>query len=291
MSFFTLFFIGFMFLVLLAGFFWFFLDSSRKEVLLASRSHDFTDAEASLDIVRDEVNELLFSTESFRKTLYSTLDVLGIENVSNVPRTSAYGEISSLLSVKSESMAEISKLESLRTALDSSVPVLDSFGRKFYGQKELMADIPSIWPLKDVHGRVTLTFGVVPNPFTGFWYIHRGADFGFGLGVPIVATANGTVVKKAYSPDNYGYYIDIQHKYGFKTRYAHMQRQLVSVGQKVSQGEVIGTMGDSGYVTGVHLHYEVMLADHLVDPITFLDIRNDTSLYLVPDLREKFIGE
>ncbi len=103
---------------------------------------------------------------------------------------------------------------------------------------------------------------------------HRGIDLAFGYGVPIMATANGKVVKKEYDPNGFGYYIDIQHNYGFKTRYAHMQRQLVDVGQTVSQGEVIGTMGNSGMSTGPHVHYEVMIGTQLVDPIKFLNMAN-----------------
>ena len=98
----------------------------------------------------------------------------------------------------------------------------------------------------------------------------------FGYGVPILATANGKVVKKDFDTNGFGYYIDVQHGYGFKTRYAHLQRQLVEVGQQVTQGEIIGTMGNSGLSTGPHLHYEVMIGTQLVDPIKFLNMTDNT---------------
>ena len=68
--------------------------------------------------------------------------------------------------------------------------------------------------------------------------------------------------------------MDVQHSYGFKTRYAHMQTVQVTVGQQVSQGDVIGTMGNSGQSTGPHLHYEVMIGTQLVDPVKFLTMSN-----------------
>ena len=177
------------------------------------------------------------------------------------------------------SIAEVNELSSLRVSLDDSVDGLEDIGLVLSNQKELLSDIPTIWPLQDVKGWVTQVFGPSIHPFGHYWYLHRGLDLAFGYGVPIMATANGKVVKKDFDENGFGYYIDIQHKYGFKTRYAHLQRQLVEVGQRITQGEVIGTMGNSGMSTGPHLHYEVMIGTQLVDPFKFLNMTNsDTGL-------------
>ncbi|MDF1567598.1 MAG: M23 family metallopeptidase, partial [Spirochaetaceae bacterium] len=154
------------------------------------------------------------------------------------------------------------------------VSELEDIGLVLAGQKDLLSDIPTIWPLQGVRGWVTQVFGPSIHPFGKYWYLHRGVDLAFGYGVPIMATADGKVVKKEFDPNGFGYYVDIQHRYGFKTRYAHMQRQLVDVGQTISQGDVIGTMGSSGQSTGPHLHYEVMIGTQLVDPIKFLNMTN-----------------
>ena len=275
-SLFTMFFMGVMFLGLLAGFFWFSLDFSGKEVLLAARSRDLADTEANLDVIRDEVGQLVISSGAFKNSLYNTMDMLGLEGISADP-ASGGGDLASLFAVEQadgNTLAEVTDLQSLRVSLDDSVSSLENIGLVLSSQKDLLSDIPTIWPLQGVRGWVTQVFGPSIHPFGKYWYLHRGIDLAFGYGVPIMATANGKVVKKEYDANGFGYYIDIQHNYGFKTRYAHMQRQLVDVGQTVSQREVIGTMGNSGMSTGPHLHYEVMIGTQLVDPIKFLNMAN-----------------
>ena len=88
-------------------------------------------------------------------------------------------------------------------------------------------------------------------------------------GDPIIATANGRVVTAAFDA-SYGYYVVIQHKYGYYTRYAHMSRFIVTKGQTVSQGDVIGYVGNTGVTTGAHLHYEVHIGSEVVDPAEFV---------------------
>jgi len=275
-SLFTLFFMTVLFVGLLAGFFWFSLDFSGKEVLLASKSRDLAESEASLDVIRDEVDLLVSSAGAFKSSLGTTMEILGIEGASSEASTGS-GDLASLFSLEQtdgNTLTEVTDLKTLRVSLDSSVTSLDDIGAVLTSQKDLLSDIPTIWPLQGVRGWVTQVFGPSIHPYGNYWYLHRGIDLAFGYGVPIMATANGKVVKKDFDANGFGYYIDIQHNYGFKTRYAHMQRQLVEVGQTVSQGDVIGTMGSTGLSTGPHVHYEVMIGTQLVDPIKFLNMAN-----------------
>ena len=262
---------------LFTGFFWFSLDFSGKEALLAARSRDLVETEASLDIIRDEVGTLVNSAANFQSSLDQTVDILGLREAAADPATAGGGDLSSLFTFEQspgDTMAEVGDLKALRAALDDSVVRLEDMGLVLSSQKNLLSDIPTVWPLKGARGVVTQVFGPSIHPFYSMWYLHRGLDLGYFLGTPIVATANGTVVKKGSEPTGFGFYIDIQHKYGFKTRYAHLQRRLVEVGQRVSQGEVIGTMGSTGQSTGPHLHYEVMIGTQLVDPIKFMNMTN-----------------
>lgn len=268
-----------LFIGLLVGFFWFSLDFSGKDALLATQSQNLSIAEASLDIMREEVGQLISSAERFRISLKKTVEILGIEDNTVDSTAVGGGDLASLLSVEQADVnasADVADLQKLRVSLDSSVGNLEDIGRVLSGQKDLLSDIPTIWPLKDVRGWVTQVFGPSIHPFGYYWYLHRGVDMAFGYGVPILATANGKVVKKDFDTNGFGYYIDVQHGYGFKTRYAHLQRQLVEVGQQVTQGEIIGTMGNSGLSTGPHLHYEVMIGTQLVDPIKFLNMTDNT---------------
>jgi len=275
-SLFTLLFMFILFIGLLAGFFWFTLDFSGKEALLASKSRELAVTETSLDIIRDEVGQLVSSVGTFRNSLTSTMSILGLDGTSVDP-ASGSGDLASIFDVEQtdgKTLPEVMDLQTLRVSLDRSVSSLDDIGKVLSSQKSLLTDIPTIWPLQNVRGWVTQVFGPSIHPYGRYWYLHRGVDLAFGYGVPILATASGKVVKKEYDQNGFGYYVDIQHKYGFKTRYAHLQRQLVDIGQSVSQGEVIGTMGSSGMSTGRHLHYEVMIGTQLVDPIKFLNMAN-----------------
>lgn len=276
-SLFTLVFLGILYVGLLAGFFWFSLDFSGREAIIATRSRDLAVTEASLDIMREEVGHLVASAGRFRTSLGRTMDILDIGDAAVDSAAASGGDLSSLFTVDQtdgNTMAEVSDLQNLRTSLDSSIVGLEGIGQVLSNQKELLSDIPTIWPLQGVKGWVTQIFGPSIHPYGHYWYLHRGLDLAFGYGLPIVATADGKVVKKDFDKNGFGYYIDIQHKYGFKTRYAHLQRQMVEVGQRITQGEVIGTMGNSGMSTGPHLHYEVMIGTQLVDPIKFLNMAN-----------------
>jgi murein DD-endopeptidase MepM/ murein hydrolase activator NlpD len=122
-----------------------------------------------------------------------------------------------------------------------------------------------------VHDAVRLTsgFGVRSDPFNGSARKHEGQDFAGAYGTAIFATADGVVVHAGWS-NGYGRLIKIQHAYGIETRYGHLSQIRVQVGQKVSRGERIGDMGNSGRSTGTHLHYEIRIGGSATNPMTFI---------------------
>ncbi|MCX7786222.1 MAG: M23 family metallopeptidase [Spirochaetes bacterium] len=117
-------------------------------------------------------------------------------------------------------------------------------------------------------GRITSTFGVRADPFTGVRRFHNGLDIANDPGTPVHAAMAGKVVKIGIHP-SYGRYIILTHDGGFQTFYAHLQTVLVAHGKFVAQGEVIGEMGSTGYSTGSHLHFSVFKNGNPVDPIQF----------------------
>ncbi|WP_430610363.1 peptidoglycan DD-metalloendopeptidase family protein [Enterococcus sp. DIV0876] len=124
-----------------------------------------------------------------------------------------------------------------------------------------------LYPVKDP--QVSSSFGPRGSGF------HRGVDFAAPLGTPIYASQAGTVIR-AESHYSWGNYVAILHDNGLTTLYAHNNQNLVKVGQRVAQGEVIASMGSTGNSTGPHLHFEVSLSpslaqDQLVDPMTVLN--------------------
>lgn len=124
---------------------------------------------------------------------------------------------------------------------------------------------------RPIHDAVRLTsgFGVRSDPFNGSARRHEGQDFAGAYGTAIYATADGVVTHAGWS-SGYGRLIKIQHSYGIETRYGHLSQIRVQVGQKVSRGERIGDMGNSGRSTGTHLHYEIRIGGSAINPMTFI---------------------
>ena len=122
--------------------------------------------------------------------------------------------------------------------------------------------------------RFTSQFGFRRDPKTGGRRMHKGVDFAAGIGTPLYATADGVVTHAGWS-SGYGRLVKIQHEFGIETRYAHMSKMRVKVGQRVSRGDRIGDMGASGRVTGVHLHYEVRVGGKAVNPMIYIKAAND----------------
>ena len=114
-------------------------------------------------------------------------------------------------------------------------------------------------------------FGTRTDPFTGAAAFHPGQDFAGHSGEAIHVTAPG-VVSFAGLRTGYGNCVEVDHGYGFKTRYGHLEAFAAGVGQTVKTGDVIGRMGSTGRSTGVHLHYEVWASGRLQDPARFLKL-------------------
>lgn len=104
--------------------------------------------------------------------------------------------------------------------------------------------------------------------------MHEGSDLAGGHGSPIYATADG-VVSFAGTQSGYGKLVKIKHDFGIETRYGHQSKIHVKVGQRVSRGDHIGDMGNTGRSTGTHLHYEVRVNGKPVNPMTFIKAAKD----------------
>lgn len=120
------------------------------------------------------------------------------------------------------------------------------------------------------NARVTSSFNLKrKHPVLGFTRAHRGVDFRAGTGTPIPSAGAGRVIERKFGK-GYGNYITIRHNSTYSTRYAHMSRfqSGVGVGTNVRQGQIIGYVGSTGISTGPHLHYEILMNGHQVNPMT-----------------------
>jgi murein DD-endopeptidase MepM/ murein hydrolase activator NlpD len=133
-------------------------------------------------------------------------------------------------------------------------------------REALASATPSIWP---AHGWLTGTFGGRSDPFTHEPGFHEGLDISTDKGDPVFATADGLVETASYTGD-YGNLIEIRHGFGLSTRYGHLSKFNVKVGEMVKRGQVIGYVGATGRATGSHVHYEILANGQRIDPLRLL---------------------
>ena len=129
--------------------------------------------------------------------------------------------------------------------------------KKMDGVQKGVIAIPSVQPVEKL--QFTSNFGIRSDPFRGTAAMHAGVDIPGPVGTPIYATADGIV-------DHAGW----QGGYGIATRYGHLSKVLVADGARVTRGQLIALMGSTGRSTGSHLHYEVRMDGHAVNPVPFL---------------------
>ncbi len=121
-----------------------------------------------------------------------------------------------------------------------------------------------------IRGRLTSRFGYRNDPFTGVRSFHTGIDLASPVGTPIKATLDGKIAVTGFSPV-FGNYVIITHETGYQSLYGHMSFVAVKRGQSVAQGAIIGTVGNTGYSTGSHLHFSVYKNGKMIDPFSVLN--------------------
>ena len=166
----------------------------------------------------------------------------------------------------------------------NAVQSIDQLKRKMYIQTKsydelltlaknqhlMLASIPAIAPITTNESYLSSGFGMRYHPIYKIRTLHTGLDFAARIGTPIHATGGGTVSRASSSYYGYGRQVEIDHGFGFKTKYAHMSEFKVKVGQKVKRGELRGYSGNSGTSSGPHLHYEVHKNRKKVNPIHYI---------------------
>jgi murein DD-endopeptidase MepM/ murein hydrolase activator NlpD len=168
-----------------------------------------------------------------------------------------------------------SRIEELQELIDRALRVI-SVQRQSFDEIESAMDLnedrvrhtPGLRPASA--GHLSEFFGYRNHPFTGRRQFHKGIDISAPTGTPVYATADG-VVMTARVMGNFGNVIKVDHGYGYVSIYGHLDEIHVRRGQRVSQGEVIGTIGNTGRSTASHLHYEIRLQGRPVDPLDYFN--------------------
>jgi murein DD-endopeptidase MepM/ murein hydrolase activator NlpD len=184
-------------------------------------------------------------------------DELGLQNLTSV------GEKQQGEALK-EMHQELTLLKGAASAQETSFQKLIEY---FEDKRSLYASTPSVWP---VTGWVSSPFGGRISPVNGKTQFHEGMDIASQIGTPVVAPADGMVIKAGFET-GYGNVVEISHGYGLKTVFGHNSRLNVKPGQHVKRGDIISYVGDTGASTGPHLHYEVRVNDLPVNPARYLN--------------------
>lgn len=159
----------------------------------------------------------------------------------------------------------------LRNTSDNSQQIIKQLVDE---NRDKLAALPAIQPVKNADlTKLASGFGMRINPFHKGRVKHTGIDFAAHRGEPVVATGAGKIIsikENVTLETGYGNYIEIDHGYGYVTKYAHLEKVLVKPGQRVQRGEQIATVGSSGGSIAPHVHYEVIRDQEKIDPIHFL---------------------
>lgn len=178
-------------------------------------------------------------------------------------------ELSNFFKDEAESFNRISiNLEKFARVISLQRRSYESTLKFMIDNKERVRHLPSIRPVKSKRARTTDGFGYRVNPFNGMpGDYHKGIDIaGLEIGDYVYATADGVVIKSEYN-HFLGNYVKIDHGYGFKSLYGHLNKLIAKVNDIVKRGDLIGEVGRTGNATGVHLHYQLELNGEPIDPV------------------------
>lgn len=252
---------------------------SPKTLILKRESADW---HSKLEIINDrfEKESSVLSELQMRDSVVYR-PVFGMEELSVDVRNAGYGGVDrySYLQMMDHSgmLSEtISKIDLLSKRVYVQSRSLDDVAVLAKKTEEMALCIPSISPVKIDKSAVHLSslFGMRRDPFKPDTYrFHSGIDLSSHISnQPIYATGDGVIKKVSNDFFGYGNYIIIDHGFGYKTRYGHLKSSIVYEGQKVSRGEQIGIMGNTGHSKGTHLHYEVIFKNRTVNPLNYFNL-------------------
>ncbi len=243
-------------------------------------------------VLKREVNKMSLQYEILNKQLDHISYVLDdiqnrddniyriVFNTEPIPqsiRTAGFGGVNRYADLEGYNNSQIivetsRRLDILKKQLYVQSTSYDDLIDMALNKEDMLASIPSIQPvaIRDIR-RIGGYFGMRIHPIYKINMPHEGMDFTAPVGTDVFATGNGVVARvfNSRARRGYGTYIIIDHGYGYRTLYAHLDKVLVRQGQEVKRGDVIGLVGNTGASTAPHLHYEVQRNNRPIDPINY----------------------
>ncbi len=229
----------------------------------------------------DRYDQLLSLMEMRDNRIYRS--VYGLDEIPQAVRGSGLGGEHRYAALEGTALLDITRrLDVLEKRAYIQSKSFDDVAAVQQTAGDMALHIPAIPPMNTDPStyRMSSPFGYRSDPLLGYTKRHTGMDFACPPGNPIYATGDGVVVLAKYDHSGYGRHVEIDHGFGYVTRYAHMSRLDVEVGQVVRRGDCIGLSGRSGRITGPHLHYEVIYRGNYVNPAWYMDLDMPSKDYM-----------
>jgi murein DD-endopeptidase MepM/ murein hydrolase activator NlpD len=221
----------------------------------------------------DQVEAVLSDIQDRDNTIYRV--IFEADPIPSTVREAGYGGVDRYNALKdyynADAIIDVTqRIDKLSKQLYIQSKSFDEVFNLVKNKSAMLAAIPAIQPIpnKDLK-HVASGYGWRMHPVYKTEKMHTGMDFSASVGTEIHATGNGVVEKVEPYGKGYGNNVVINHGYGYETVYAHMSKFAVHVGQKISRGDLIGYVGNTGTSTGPHLHYEVRKNGNPVNPANF----------------------
>ena len=229
----------------------------------------------------DRYDELLSLMAMRDNRIYRS--VYGLDEIPEAVRGSGLGGENRYAALEGTALLDISRrLDVLEKRTYIQSKSFDDVAVVQQTAGDMASHIPAIPPMNTDPStyRLSSPFGYRSDPLLGYTKRHTGMDFACPPGNPIYATGDGVVILAKYDRSGYGRHVEVDHGFGYVTRYAHMSRIDVEVGQQVKRGDCLGLSGRSGRITGPHLHYEVIYRKNYVNPYWYMDLDMPSKDYM-----------
>ena len=246
--------------------------STPKERILQREIDQMTDNYSTLTKSLKQIEDVLADIQQRDSNIYRT--IFESEPVPMTVLRAGFGGSSQYEALEGYSNSDLMlentrKIDILLKQVQIHSKTMDKMFDKIKEKSELLKNCPSIQPIEnDDLSQTAAGFGMRMHPIFRTKRFHDGIDFAAPVGTLVRATASGEVVE-IRSNSAHGSRVVIDHRNGYKTVYAYLDKYIVKQGQKVARGVTIGTVGNPGMSTAPHLHYEVLKNGKAVDPVNY----------------------